>query len=79
MTTSFYVLKNVPEFFERRMRIYSSASLGIAPGEADESAPGGVKQKCASENRRLMFVAYNWLGGSDKGCGSTLKKLTVEQ
>ena len=40
MTTAFYVIKTYQSVFERRMRTLQFRSPGIAPGDADESAPG---------------------------------------
>ena len=40
MTTAFYVVKTYQSVFERRMRTLQFRSPGIAPGNADESAPG---------------------------------------
>ena len=42
MTTAFYVIKTYQSVFERRMRTLQFRSPGIAPGNADESAPGKV-------------------------------------
>ena len=39
MTTAFYVIKTYQSVFERRMRTLQFRSPGIAPGNADESAP----------------------------------------
>ena len=40
MTTAFYVIKTYQSVFERRMRTLQFRSPGIAPRNADESAPG---------------------------------------
>ncbi len=40
MTTAFYVIKTFQSVFGRRMRTLQFRSPGIAPGNADESAPG---------------------------------------
>ena len=42
MTTAFYVIKTYQSVFERRMRTLQFRSPGIAPGNADESAPDVV-------------------------------------
>ena len=42
MTTAFYVIKTYQNVFERRMRTLQFRSPGIAPGNADESAPGHI-------------------------------------
>ena len=42
MTTPFYVVKTYQSVFDRRMRTLQFRSPGIAPGNADESAPGRV-------------------------------------
>ena len=39
MTTAFYVIKTYQSVFERRMPTLQFRSPGIAPGNADESAP----------------------------------------
>ena len=45
MTTAFYVIKTYQSVFERRMRTLQFRSPGIAPGNADESAPVSLYNK----------------------------------
>ena len=59
MATAFYVIKTYQSVFERRMRTLQFRSPGIAPGNADESAPRqDAVQDATAKNRSAQEA--NW-------------------
>ena len=58
MTTAFYVIKTYQSVFERRMRTLQFRSPGIAPGNADESAPDGASS-ASPPDMASIFVIFS--------------------
>ena len=63
MTTAFYVIKTYQSVFERRMRTLQFRSPGIAPGNADESAPGESAEIMRRLGRNKSLVTRDLVSG----------------